>query len=208
MSEPAKNKEQAILKAAEQEFLLKGFDGARTTTIAAAAGVTHAMLHYYFRTKENIFERVLEEKLHMMGDSVLQAFGAEDLPLLERIREGMSRHFDFITANPNLPRFLVNEITMKPERYDMIRQKVKPIVSMLAGSVQRELNELADRGEVEYINARHMMLDILSLNVFPILAYPIIKPLIEGDVTDYDDFIAQRKQENIEIIMRRIKKIK
>ena len=50
MTETTKTKEQAILAAAEQEFLAKGFDGARTTSIAAAAGVTHAMLHYYFRT--------------------------------------------------------------------------------------------------------------------------------------------------------------
>ena len=61
MTETTKTKEQAILAAAEQEFLAKGFDGARTTSIAAAAGVTHAMLHYYFRTKENIFERILDE---------------------------------------------------------------------------------------------------------------------------------------------------
>ncbi|MBQ2779515.1 MAG: helix-turn-helix transcriptional regulator, partial [Bacteroidaceae bacterium] len=43
------SKEQQILAAAEQEFLTRGYDGARTTSIAQAAGVTHAMLHYYFR---------------------------------------------------------------------------------------------------------------------------------------------------------------
>lgn len=63
MTKPARNKEQAILEAAEQEFLNKGFAGARTTSIAEAAGVTHAMLHYYFRTKEQLFERILDEKM-------------------------------------------------------------------------------------------------------------------------------------------------
>lgn len=62
MTKPQQNKEQAILKAAEREFLTKGYAGARTTSIAEAAGVTHAMLHYYFRTKEHIFERILDEK--------------------------------------------------------------------------------------------------------------------------------------------------
>ena len=100
MTETTKTKEQAILAAAEQEFLAKGFDGARTTSIAAAAGVTHAMLHYYFRTKENIFERILDEKLRLMGESVLAAFGDPALPFLERIQEGLSRHFDFTAANP------------------------------------------------------------------------------------------------------------
>ena len=101
MTKPARNKEQAILEAAEQEFLNKGFAGARTTSIAEAAGVTHAMLHYYFRTKEQLFERILDEKMRLMSRSVLTAFGQPDLPLPERIRDGVESHFDFIAANPD-----------------------------------------------------------------------------------------------------------
>ena len=78
-----RNKEQAILEAAEREFIVKGFAGARTTSIAEAAGVTHAMLHYYFRTKEQLFERILDEKMRLMGESVLAAF---------RFHHGQSRH--------------------------------------------------------------------------------------------------------------------
>ena len=95
-----RNKEQAILEAAEREFIAKGFAGARTTSIAEAAGVTHAMLHYYFRTKEQLFERILDEKMRLMGESVLAAFGQPGLPLAERLRDGIERHFDFIMANP------------------------------------------------------------------------------------------------------------
>ena len=80
MTKPQQNKEQAILKAAEREFLTKGYAGARTTSIAEAAGVTHAMLHYYFRTKEHIFERILDEKMRLMSESVLAAFGQPGLP--------------------------------------------------------------------------------------------------------------------------------
>lgn len=206
MTETTQTKEQAILAAAEREFLAKGFDGARTTSIAAAAGVTHAMLHYYFRTKENLFDHVLDEKMRLLGESVLTAFGDPGLPFLERIREGMSRHFDFIAANPDLPRFIVNEVTSKPARYDMMRQKIQPIIEMLVGSVQPEMDELAERGEVERMDVRHLMLDILSLNIFPFVAYPIIRPLIEDVVADREDFIARRKRENIETIMRRLKK--
>ena len=59
------SKEQQILAAAEQEFLTKGYDGARTTSIAQAAGVTHAMLHYYYRTKEQLFKRIVDEKFNV-----------------------------------------------------------------------------------------------------------------------------------------------
>ena len=67
------NKEKTILLAAEQEFLEKGFEGARTVSIAQKAGVTHAMLHYYFRTKEQLFKKILDEKMQLFTASVLNA---------------------------------------------------------------------------------------------------------------------------------------
>ena len=108
------SKEKAILEAAEREFLTKGFAGARTVSIAEAAGVTHAMLHYYFRTKEHLFERILDDKMRIMGESVLSAFGQPGLLLEERIRGGVEQHFDFIADNPDLPRFIVNEVFSHP----------------------------------------------------------------------------------------------
>ena len=92
MTKPQQSKEQAILKAAEREFLTKGYAGARTTSIAEAAGVTHAMLHYYFRTKEHIFERILDEKMRLMSESVLAAFGQPGLPVAQRHRTPFRFH--------------------------------------------------------------------------------------------------------------------
>lgn len=64
----------------------------------------------------------------------------------------------------------------------MMRQKIQPIIGMLVGNVQREMDGLAARGEIERVDVRHLMLDILSLNIFPFVAYPIIQPLIEDVV--------------------------
>ena len=60
--------EARILQAAEKEFFEKGYAGARTVSIAEAAGVTHAMLHYYFRTKDKLFEQIVAGKINMLGD--------------------------------------------------------------------------------------------------------------------------------------------
>jgi AcrR family transcriptional regulator len=76
------NTEQQILKYAELEFLEKGYDGARTTSIAKAAGVTHAMLHYYFRTKELLFERIIEKKMSEITPLITSLVGNENLPLI------------------------------------------------------------------------------------------------------------------------------
>lgn len=206
MSETIQNKEEAILEAAEQEFLTKGFDGARTTSIAAAAGVTHAMLHYYFRTKENIFERILDAKIGLMKELLMSAFGQPGRPLLDRIREGILCHHDFLVANPDLPRFVINEIFSKPERYELMRGQLRSIIDMLTDGMQREMDELADRGEVERMDVRHLMLDVMSLNVFSFIAYPIIEPLIGDLGCDRAAFFEDRRRENVETIMRRLKK--
>ena len=202
---PAQKREQAILEAAEREFLKKGFDGARTTSIAAAAGVTHAMLHYYFRTKEQLFERILDEKMRMMGQSVLAAFGDARLPLIERLRNGIERHFDFIAANPDLPRFIVNEVFARPERYEAMQRQIRSLMGVMLIDTQRALDEAADRGEIRRIDVRMLMLDIISLNVFVFIAYPILEPLL-GDLTaDRGRFFELRKAETVETVMRRLK---
>ena len=189
-----KDTESEILKAAEQEFMLKGFDGAKTTSIAHAAGVTHAMLHYYFRTKEQLFERILTEKVQLMSESVLAAFGQPGLPLLERLKDGVTCHFDFIAANPQLPRFIVNEVFSRPERYKLMSDKIVKVADCLM------------KGKVEWVDVRMLLLDIISLNVFPFIAYPIIEPILGDIAADRNRFFELRKAENIEMIMRRIKK--
>ena len=201
-----KDTEADILKAAEQEFMLKGFDGAKTASIAQSAGVTHAMLHYYFRTKELLFKRILADKMSLMGQSVLTAFGNSQLPLFDRLKDGMSRHFDFLMENPDLPRFIVNEVFSRPERYELMRKDISRIVDKLMQGVQQELDTLAAQGKIVPIDVRMLMLDVVSLNIFPFIAYPVIEPIFGNIAVDREQFFALRKAENIEVIMRRIKK--
>ena len=79
--EKEKSKEIAILEAAEQEFLEKGFEAAKTTKIASLAGVTHAMLHYYYRTKENLFDLVFDKKTRLLKESMFNAFDNPDIQI-------------------------------------------------------------------------------------------------------------------------------
>ncbi len=206
MTEQSRNKEEAILEAAEREFITKGFDGARTTSIAEAAGVTHAMLHYYFRTKENIFNRILDEKMRLMSRSVLMAFGEAGLPLIERLRKGIENHFDFVVENPGLPRFIVNEVMSRPERHEAFKRRIGYLLGAVVEGLQHELDEAADRGETERIDVRMLMLDIVSLNIFSFIAMPIIEPLVGDLAADRETFYRLRKAENVEVILRRIKK--
>ena len=200
------NKEQQILAAAEQEFLAKGYDGARTTSIAQAAGVTHAMLHYYFRTKEQLFERIVDEKFETMSHSMFAIMGDPSLPIVERIKGGIEAHFDFVAQNPLLPRFVINEIISRPERYDVLYKRVGAIIDNVYRGLQSEINRLAERGEIERVDIKMLFISIMSLNIFTFLAYPFMEPLMGELMVNRERFLAERKAENIETILRRIKK--
>ena len=199
-------KEQLILLAAEHEFLEKGYDGARTTSIAESSGVTHAMLHYYFRTKEHLFERILNDKISLMADSMIEAMGDPELPVLERLRQGISRHFDFIKSNPQLPRFIINEVVPYPERLKVMRGNISRLVGTLFVQLQTDLNAAASRGETESIDVRTLLLDMLSLNIMPFLVYPVVEVVYGDFAADHESFLEMRKAEAIETIMRRITK--
>ena len=200
------SKEQQILAAAEQEFLTRGYDGARTTSIAQAAGVTHAMLHYYFRTKEQLFERIVDEKFETMSHSMFAIMGDPSLPIVERIKGGIEAHFDFVAQNPLLPRFVINEIISRPERYDVLYKRVGAIIDNVYRGLQSEINRSAERGEIERVDIKMLFISIMSLNIFTFLAYPFMEPLMGDLMANRERFLAERKAENIETILRRIKK--
>ena len=202
----AQSKEYLILEAAEQEFLKKGYDGARTTSIAKAAGVTHAMLHYYFRTKEQLFERIIDKKMEEIVPLMTHLFGNGSLPLVKRIEEAVSIHFDFVMANPDLPKFLINEVLPHKERCDLFRSKIENVL-YLVDNLQREVNEAAASGEVEQFNVLLLFQSVLSLNIFPSVMENMIENLLGDNGQSMKEVLAQRKAENIELIMRRIKKI-
>ena len=199
--------ESRILQAAEEEFLLKGLEGARTTAIAERAGVTHAMLHYYFRTKNMLFERIIEEKMRNAGNIMQAVFVLGDMPLMERVKRGVEQHFDFIAANPNLPRFVIQEIYSHPERHEIMRSQVLTITKDWICDLQRHIDESAATKATEWIDARMLLLDIVSLNLFAFIGYPFVSLMFDGLVTDKKVFFEKRKAENVELIMRRLKKM-
>ena len=197
--------ETRILQAAEKEFFEKGYAGARTASIAEAAGVTHAMLHYYFRTKDKLFERIVSGKINMLGDIVLSAIGDSNLPLEDRIRQGIERHFDFISANRDLPKFIVNEVLTRSEHIEFVKQNAFHIVNNLLNNFQHEIDEYAAKGLCRQVDARMLLIDIVSLNVFPFMAAPIVYGAIGDTYGSYDDFLAMRKKENVETILNKLK---
>lgn len=197
--------EDKILKAAEHEFLAKGFAGARTTSIAEAAGVTHAMFHYYFRTKEKLFDRIITEKMEMLKDIIVKSVDDISLPLEDLIRNLINLHLDFLSHNPELPRFLISEIFSNPERLAFFSQKIRDVAPEILMTLQHKINNLAEQGKCRRIDAKMLMLDIVSLNVFPYVASPLVNIVLDDCMRDAGKFLELRKKENYDTIMRKLR---
>lgn len=200
----AHDTEQLILKAAEKEFIQKGYAGARTSSIAEAAGVTHAMLHYYFRTKDKLFEKILADKVSLISQIVISSVGDDSLPFFERLTRLIERHIDFVAANPDLPRFIIGEVFSDPDRVKFVLDEIKSRPSQAAALLQRQIDECASRGECRKVDAVMLLLDIVSLNLFCFAAAPMINIMFDGIVGD-EDFLGRRKKENVETIMRKLR---
>lgn len=204
-STESRSTEARILEAAVQEFMAKGYAGARTTAIAEAAGVTHAMLHYYFRTKDKLFHRIIESKIGTLRDIMLASLGDPTIPLFDKIKSAIETHQDFISANPELPRFMINEVLSRPDRMPKVIEQLKHHTPVVVESLQRQIDEYADRELCRRVDAGMLMLDIVSLNIFPFLAKPMVNALLGGMMEDPQAFVEARKKENLETIMRKLK---
>lgn len=200
-----KDTEARILHVAECEFLSKGFIGARTTAIAEAAGVTHAMFHYYFRTKEKLFARIISEKIALLKDAIAGSVVDMNAPLSEIIRNIINHHLEFVAANPDLPRFLIGEIYSNPSRASAFIDNLHKFAPIFLNILQGKIDSEAAEGLCRQVDAKMLMLDIVSLNVFAYIAQPAVNAALGDCMADADLFLERRKAENYDTIMRKLR---
>lgn len=203
-SNEKKSTEDKILAAAEREFMAKGFSAARTTSIAEAAGVTHAMLHYYFRTKELLFNKIVNGKLNLLAELALATMAESDLPLFEKLKVFIERHIDFIAGHLELPIFFITELRINPDRMQGLISHIQPTVKKVVKLLQNDIDRCASQGQCRRVDARSIIIDILSLDIFPFMASPMVSRLLAPVMDDMAAFIAQRKKDIYEIIMKRL----
>ena len=121
------------MAAAEELFLEKGYSLATTTEIARRAGVTHAMLHYYFQTKEQIFFKVLDKNLHELFASIRVAMSTEAVSFWENLKGGVTRLLDYFDRHRQLVAFLYDVARHNPELLARYRESTIDLIADLPG---------------------------------------------------------------------------
>lgn len=193
-----------ILETAERLFLDKGFALTSTTEIAREAGCNQALVHYYFRTKEQLFIRIFEEKIKIFAGAF---FSIDEKPgtFLEKLKRKIEAHFDIIARNPKIPFLLINEITTNPQRIQALHKSIGDYPTEIIRKMSEELNEAIAQGEVRPITVLDLILTVLSLNVLPQLLRPILEEVMPLPPEEVQKLIARRKEENVKLIINSLR---
>lgn len=194
------NNERRILEAAVAEFLDKGYHNAKMTAIAEKAGVTHAMLHYYFRTKENMFNVVFRK---IVGMSQLFAPGySPGATLEEMIRSIMESQFDLLRDNPKLVNFIYNETVSNQVSKDVFMKYVIPQVRKIYLDLDRLLQRGIANGTVRPVTAFDLLINMTSLNVITFKVSSVVgDSSVARDYADVVEKLAARKENNTRFIL-------
>ncbi len=195
-------KKDAILQAAEEVFIQKGYDGARMVEIANRAGVGHPLLHYHFSNKKMLFQQVVQQKLCILSQILWILLDEKKLDIREYIATMVSRHFDFVQQHGDYIRFIINELETHPKLFTNNRVLVLEQFKKTSGKLQEDLDKAAANGEICPIKAENLLMDILSLNVFSTYTKALINSLNED--LDEKSFLETRKAENIKMILGRL----
>ena len=182
--------EDRIKAAARKVFHQKGYAGTRTRDIAEEAGINHAMLNYYFRSKEKLFEIVMMETMGQFFKGVGVILNDENTSLEEKIERVVANYIDLLLEEPDLPTFILNEVRTNPEPF----VANTPILQALEHSVlARQYAEAVAQGRITEPNLMHTVLNVISLVIFPFIAQPIFTALSRTDKEAYKALILQRK---------------
>ncbi len=186
------NTEQRIYEAARRVFLKKGLIGARMQEIADEAGINKALLHYYFRKKEKLFEGIFNEVIERLSTG-LQKILEIEMSVLDKLKEFVDIYVDVLLENRYLPLFVLNEMNHHPDKFgEFLKDRIAVHLKKFIIQIQKEM----DNGSIRAGNPIHLLLHVLGLIIFPFAVYPVMKKVAgEELISEPYTFLKERKHE-------------
>ena len=194
--------EEQILEAAKRVFQRDGFSGARMQVIADDAGINKSMLHYYFRSKDKLFQRVFQESIRRFFPEIFKVLNS-DLELVPKVEKLVDTYYSIFEEEPYLPRFVIHEMNQHPQRF---KKFVKEIGMEVPDRFIRQIREGVEAGTIKRIDPREFIINTIGLCVFPLIARPMIETVFNMDKTQYREFLNNRKKELPKFILNAVKK--
>ena len=195
------NTESNILNAAENVFQRKGMEGARMQEIANEAGINKAMLHYYYRSKRFLFEAVFSKAFSLIAPEINRVIN-DDTDLFQKIENFTHNYITFMQKYPYLPNFIIQELNRDADFINVLQAKKGfPDFRKFQAQVEKEVQNQ----KIKPIKAEQLFIHLLSLNIFPFLAAPLVKGFLKINDTAYKLLMEERKKEITGILINYIK---
>jgi AcrR family transcriptional regulator len=193
-----------IFDAATEVFEEKGYTGARMQEIADRAGINKALLHYYFRTKDQLFSAVFQVLMKRMLDKILSIFN-EEATFKEKMRRFLDEHIEFLIKNPRLPIFLLNEISRNPELAQGLKETLNygQLRELIYDKHSKELKGYG----IKKSDMPQLMITIVGMSVFPVAARDMIAIVMPqmNENRKFNAFMQDRKEFAAGFVMTALK---
>ncbi|NAS12194.1 TetR/AcrR family transcriptional regulator [Poritiphilus flavus] len=189
--EGRKNTEADILKAAKKIFIQHGYAGARMQAIADEAKINKAMLHYYYRSKDALFEKIMDGAVDLMSKQLVHALSG-DATVMEKMEKMVSNYTDTIIKNPYIPIFILNELARNQMNFQNRLLHNLQQNNIFNDFLSQVISE-QQKGILQPVPVPHIMLTCMSLIVFPHIAKPVFLKIFEMSDKDYMNMMEERK---------------
>ena len=194
--------EEKIFNAARTVFQKKGFAGARMQEIADEAGINKAMLHYCFKNKQLLFEAIFNNAFSQLAPQIIAIFNSED-SVFDKIKKFTHSYISFVSQNPFLPAFVIQEMNNNPEFVlQFLNNEKRPNPHLLLQQIEKEIEE----GILKPVPPKQLMLDIFSMTIFPFAAQVMVKGVFHISDEEFEQMMEERKTSIAEQIINSIKK--
>lgn len=194
--------ELKILEAAKKVFIQQGLEGTSMQQIADEAGINKSLLHYYFRSKEKLFGEVFSYAFHYIVPQLKDIMTSNNT-IFVKIEKLVSEYMDLLMKHEFIPAFVLHEINRDPERIFQIMQNLGIHPSLFLDQFQDEIN----KGNIRTIDPKQLIINVLSMCIFPIAAKPLIQRLFfENKDQAYQQFLEERKKAVADFIIHSIRK--
>ena len=196
--------EKRILEAATHVFLQKGKDGARMQEIAERARINKALLHYYFRSKDRLYEEVFRRVFTRVLGGLFESI-PETTDIRQFLQFFVSGYIDRLAENPDMVTFAYWEIRQGGETFAKV---FKEAVDRYGGG-RNPLLDVIERairnGSMRSVDPVHFVISMVAVCVYSFLARPILKNIMPEVQVNSPEFLSRRKREIVDLLWRGVR---
>lgn len=196
--------EKKILESAKELFLQNGYEAVSTTQVAKKAGCNQALVHYYYRTKQKLFKIIFQEEIEKMFMR-LKEIPQDDISIEDFVSKVIDTQLEFMKENKNAPLFLIGELRNNPEILELLPENMSQYSKEILNRMRAFIKLKQSKGELQAIDVEDLLLDILSLNVFPIMTQSFFLKVWGMQPQEQDIFLERRKEHIKKVIIASIK---